>query len=231
MPPDLFGGTSESTQKRRFTPEAKEALRREVPLFLQISPLLNQLMQGALQPEGPGVGQGVRHAGESVLPAVESAGIAAGLDTATLTDILQNLDPSDPAFQDILRQLSLSVSTSVPAIVDPRFAVGLRPSTETQTTSTPSPFSIGTSLGGLALGGAALCWIALRLYGVTDLRFYLARSWIADGLCRTRHGRLVVRLYQRWGRQVARSAILCRCVKPLLDRAWRRQLEEQRRHG
>lgn len=230
----LFGGKSESQQKRRFSPEAEQALQREVPVFLQIAPLLNTLLQGALQPDTGAVGQGVRQAGAQAQSAVETAGVTAGLDMRTLAEILQDLDPADPAFQEILRQLSQSVATSVPAVVDPRFAVGLRPTTETRTTSTPSPFQIATGLGGLALGGAALaggCWVALRLYGANDLRFYLARFWVCVGLRRTRRGRVLAWLYRRTGRTLARSGYICRALKPVMDRAWHHGLQEVCRHG
>lgn len=152
----FFGGTSKSKQKRRFSPEGKEALRREVPIFLQIAPLLNALQQGVLTPGGGLVGQGIQSAGAAALPSIEATGIAAGLDTATLAEILQDLSPEDPAFQDILRQLSQSVATSVPSTIDPRFAVGLRPTTSTQTTSQPSPFQIASQLGGLGVQAATL---------------------------------------------------------------------------
>lgn len=231
----LFGGTSQSKQKRRFSPEAKQALQREVPVFLQIAPLLNSLMQGVLQPEGGVVGAGVQRAAASTQPTVETAGIAAGLDVGTLADILTELDPADPAFQDILRQLSRSVATSVPAVVDPRFAVGLRPTTDTRTTTTPSPFAVFQGVGQLGLGAAALagggCWVALRLYGPNDLRFYLARFWVCGGLRRTRSGRVLAWLYRRTGRTLARSGYICRALKPVMDRAWHHGLQEVCRHG
>ena len=112
MPPS--GGSSETTQRRVFTPEATEVLRREIPAFLQISPLLGSLQQSALA-QNP---QGVQQAASSARSATAGAGEAADLDMSAMADVLQTLDPANPEFMNILRLLGQSVATSAPSIVE-----------------------------------------------------------------------------------------------------------------
>lgn len=70
----------------------------------------------------------------------------------------------------------------------------------------------GSAMQGAGAGFAHTCWIAEALYGVTDPRTHLLRSWLNDEFQKTWFGRQVMKLYRRFGERVARGI---RRFKPL----------------
>jgi hypothetical protein len=81
-----------------------------------------------------------------------------------------------------------------------------------------------TSLIG-ALGGAAKgpCWIAEVLYGETDARTHLLRSWMSQEFRETPQGAIIVPLYLRFGKLIAFAVrlfpALQKKLRPLFDQA------------
>lgn len=84
--------------------------------------------------------------------------------------------------------------------------------------------SAGTAAAGyLGKGG---CWIAEAIYGVTDPRTLLIRYWLNSEFVKHAFGRMVMALYLRHGRRVARmvkrSLALRLLFRPLFELALRK---------
>ena len=80
-------------------------------------------------------------------------------------------------------------------------------------------------MSSLAGTGAAFipkpCWIAELLYGVSDLRTFLIRTWVSHVQIRTWYDRLGTALYRRFGRQTAmvlrRAPVLQVFFRPIFN--------------
>jgi hypothetical protein len=59
----------------------------------------------------------------------------------------------------------------------------------------------GATLGGKAI--AKWCWIAELLYGVSDMRTFIIRTWVSHVQIWTWYDRIGTALYRRFGRQTA----------------------------
>lgn len=81
----------------------------------------------------------------------------------------------------------------------------------------------GGTMGAYGAGMAMGCWIAEALYGVDTLETWTIRWWLNTHFNQSRFGALVMRLYRRYGQQVAarvrRSALLQHLLRPVFDRA------------
>ncbi len=64
------------------------------------------------------------------------------------------------------------------------------------------------------------CWVARAVYGVENPRWLLFRDWLRNDAPRWFH-RSYLRHGERVGRAVARSSLLRRALRPLMDRAIR----------
>lgn len=80
----------------------------------------------------------------------------------------------------------------------------------------------GTTLGffgSLAGAGAeaagAFCWIAEKLWGVCDRRTELVRYWLREVYSQSLFGSLVVALYRRYGRWLAKQSPAVFALRPL----------------
>jgi len=78
--------------------------------------------------------------------------------------------------------------------------------------------------GGSLLGAGLSCWIAEAIYGKDDIRTHAVRQWLNAEYARTRVGSMVMAVYRRVGRQVARMRWACAVLKPLFDIALREAL-------
>ena len=77
----------------------------------------------------------------------------------------------------------------------------------------------GSLAGGAASVAGAACWIAERLYGCNDVRTFAVRCWLRREFAHRPLGRIVMPLYRKYGRQVAKHPAVCRALKPLFDKA------------
>ena len=86
-----------------------------------------------------------------------------------------------------------------------------------------SAFGAAGQAAGGAGGAAAACHVAEVLYGVYDLRTWLARAYVAT------HDSIFLRAYRRWSKVWAswllKLPMLKPVVKPLWDRMWHAQVE------
>jgi len=82
--------------------------------------------------------------------------------------------------------------------------------------------SLGKSLGsmpgqaGSIMGG---CWIAAACWGWGDPRTNIVRLWLNTEFMETWYGRLVMKLYYRYGQKVAQQPWLVRILRPLFELA------------
>ena len=94
----------------------------------------------------------------------------------------------------------------------------------------PSPFwdlaGKGIGAAGTYAGLAAMCHVAEELYGVNDVRTFLARLYVAT------HDSWFLQSYRRfsrtWALWVHRMPLLKPMVKPIWDRMWMAMLSESR---
>jgi len=82
--------------------------------------------------------------------------------------------------------------------------------------------------GNMADGGGSthMCWVAEAVYGETNPRTQLLRSWLVNIYAFSPRGRFVVMIYRSTGRQIARiarrSLWLRNALRPMLDAGLRR---------
>lgn len=90
--------------------------------------------------------------------------------------------------------------------------------------STMGDIGAGVSTGAqAALAGAAICWIAEKLYGLTDRRTLLMRKWLNDIWAKeSRIGRLTMFAYRHIGRAVAALYPVREMLRPVFDAGLRR---------
>lgn len=104
----------------------------------------------------------------------------------------------------------------------------------------PLGTSIGGKLGGMiggkkndpfGPGDIGFCWIAQAIYGDNDPRVNIVRSWLTNIYDKTFVGHLIVSLYKKFGKTIARwvkrFTLLRLMFKPLFDVAVRKGLETQ----
>jgi len=94
------------------------------------------------------------------------------------------------------------------------------------------PWMSAISAAGAAGAGAAQhCWIAMAIYGDTDWRTLLLRSWLGDEFRRTWLGERIMRLYERYGERIAvyvrRWTWLRWSLRPLFELALARAIRER----
>ena len=81
-----------------------------------------------------------------------------------------------------------------------------------------------SAVGGTTAAAVTKCWIAARLYGgwddprVSDIRHYLFVEWPSRSIV----GRIVSRIYLRFGERASKSSVIVTLLKPLFDLALRR---------
>jgi len=85
-----------------------------------------------------------------------------------------------------------------------------------QTMGTVSDFA------GMAMEGAAMCWVAAELFGGwTDRRTHMVRYWLKNVYSKTLIGSIFCRLYRRYGEWTAKQVRTYRpvrfAVKPIFD--------------
>jgi hypothetical protein len=86
------------------------------------------------------------------------------------------------------------------------------------------------SLGSLGQGagamGAKVCWIAEALWGESDQRTFLVRSWLNHEYARSHAGRLTLPIYRLFGRKIAeaviRNKIFRYAMQPIFNAALKR---------
>jgi len=63
------------------------------------------------------------------------------------------------------------------------------------------------------------CWIAESIWGIGDPRTALVRNWLGNEFSQTWYGRIIMKLYRKFGERVARRPWLVKLLKPLFEKA------------
>jgi hypothetical protein len=75
---------------------------------------------------------------------------------------------------------------------------------------------VASGFGGIKGGGfgnnPSICWIAEALYGDDDVRTHILRAWLNGPFAQTWLGFNVMKMYEKWGRNIAAAL---RAVPPL----------------
>ena len=91
-----------------------------------------------------------------------------------------------------------------------------------------TPLGIGNlpGGGGSILGGIVNCWIAEAIYGKHDIRTHAVRYWLNTEYARTRVGGIVMAVYRKIGRRIAKGVRgpVRWALKPVFDVALRKAL-------
>jgi hypothetical protein len=156
------GGTTKAEQKIVLSPEAQQALSRELQLFAgnflpQEMGVRGDIVRGLGQRGAPTAGsQGTDRALHLASLATGTAGKQAHVAPENFAGLLQEMDEQRPEAQEGLQQMFRQLAMKPGNLIDPRFAQFLRPDVSTSSQFKPSTGSQVTQGAGMALAAAGL---------------------------------------------------------------------------